>query len=110
MALAAYGGPTYVERFRDVIRPTPGGGYAVNMAYFSYDTFGQLRPFKRKLIDTFGPPRARGAPLTDRHRDVAFALQAVTEEIVLHRVRTLLKANPGTRDLVMSGGVALNCV
>jgi predicted NodU family carbamoyl transferase len=32
MALAAYGGDTYVERFRDVVRPTPDGGYAVNMA------------------------------------------------------------------------------
>ena len=58
MALAAFGEDTYVERFRDVIRPTPDGGYAVNMAYFSYDAFGQLRPFKRKFIATFGPPRA----------------------------------------------------
>jgi carbamoyltransferase len=110
MALAAFGDSTYVERFRDVIRPLPDGGYALNMAYFSFDTFGQLRPFKRKFIDTFGPPRARGELLTDRHKDVAFALQAVTEEIVLHRVRMLLKQQPGVRDLVMSGGVALNCV
>jgi carbamoyltransferase len=110
MALAAYGEDTYVERFRDVIRPMPDGGYAVNMAYFSYDTFGQLRPFKRKFIDTFGPPRTGGAPITDRHKDVAYALQAVTEDIILHRVRTLLKRHPGTRNLVLSGGVALNCV
>src|SRR5690606_30673467 len=91
MALAAYGSDTFLERFRDVIRPTPDGGYAVNMDYFSFNTFGQLRPFKRKFLDAFGPPRAGGEPITDRHRDVAFALQAVTEEIVLHRVRTLLK-------------------
>jgi carbamoyltransferase len=110
MALAAFGDSTYVERFRDVIQPLPDGGYAVNMAYFSFDTFGQLRPFRRKFIDMFGPPRARGEPLTDRHKDVAFALQAVTEEIVLHRVRTLLKRQPGVRDMVISGGVALNCV
>ncbi len=109
MALAAYGDSTYVERFRDVIRPLPDGGYAVNMDYFSYDTYGQLRPFTRKFLDAFGPPRARGEPLTGRHRDLAFALQAVTEEIVLHRVRTLLKGTP-VRDLVLAGGVALNCV
>jgi carbamoyltransferase len=109
MALAAYGGDTYVARFRDVIRPTPDGGYAVNMDYFSYDIYGQLNPFRRKFLDTFGPPRVRGEPISDRHRDIAFALQAVTEEIVLHRVRTLLKRHP-QRDLVMSGGVALNCV
>src|SRR5262249_8402666 len=52
MALAAFGGNTYVERFRDVIRPLPDGGYAVNMSYFSFDTFAQLRPFKRKFIET----------------------------------------------------------
>jgi carbamoyltransferase len=109
MALAAYGGDTYVQRFRDVIRPMPDGGYVVNMDYFSYDTYGQLHPFRRKFLDTFGPPRAKGEPITDRHRDIAFAVQAVTEEIVLHRVRTLLKRHP-QRDLCLSGGVALNCV
>ncbi len=109
MALAAYGEDTYVERFRDVIRPAPDGGYAVNMAYFSYDMFGQLRPFRRKFLAAFGPPRARGEPILDRHRDVAFALQTVTEEIVVHRVRSLVKQH-GVRDLCLSGGVALNCV
>jgi carbamoyltransferase len=109
MALAAFGEDTYVERFRDVIRPTDDGGYAVNMAYFSYDAFAQLRPFKRKFIDAFGPPRAKGEPILDRHRDVAFALQTVTEEIVLHIVRNLLKRH-AVRDLCLSGGVALNCV
>ena len=109
MALAAFGDDTYVERFRDVIRPTPDGGYAVNMAYFSYDAFGQLRPFRRKFIDTFGPPRAPHEPLTDQHRDLAFALQAVTEEVIVHVVRALLRQFP-QRDLCMVGGVALNCV
>jgi carbamoyltransferase len=109
MALAAYGEDTYVERFRDVMRPTPDGGYAVNPSYFSYDRFGQLRPFKHKFIAAFGPPRAKGEPMLDRHRDLACALQTVTEEIILHLVRSLLKKHP-VRDLCLSGGVALNCV
>lgn len=109
MALAAYGEDTFVERFRDVIRPTGDGGYAVNMDYFSYPAFGQLRAFKRKFLTTFGPPRAPHEPILDRHRDIAFALQAVTEEIVVHLVRALLKRHPA-RDLCMMGGVALNCV
>jgi carbamoyltransferase len=109
MALAAFGEDTFLERFRDVIRPLADGGYAVNMAYFSYDVFGQLRPFRRKFTDTFGPPRLPGEPLTDRHRDVAFALQTVTEEIVLHLVRGLFKRHR-ERNLCMTGGVALNCV
>ena len=109
MALAAYGEDTYVERFRKVIRPMPDGGYAVDMAYFSYDIFGQLRPFRAKFAAAFGPPRASGEPILDRHRDVAFALQAVTEEIVVHLVRALVERHE-VRDLCLSGGVALNCV
>jgi carbamoyltransferase len=109
MALAAFGEDTFVQRFRDVVRPTPDGSYAVNMDYFSYDAFGQLRPFKRKFITAFGPPRRPGEAINDRHRDVAFALQAVTEEIILHLVRALLKKH-AVRDLCMTGGVALNCV
>jgi len=109
MALAAFGEDTYVARFRDVMHLTADGSYAVDMAYFSYGAFGQLRPFKRKFTDTFGPARARHEPITDQHRDLAFALQAVTEEVILHVVRALLNRFP-QRDLVMTGGVALNCV
>jgi len=109
MALAAFGSDTYVQRFRDVIRLAPDGGYAVDMSYFSYDKFGQLRPFSRKFIETFGPERGPGDELSDRHRDIAFALQTVTEEVILNCVRALMKQFP-VRDLCLTGGVALNCV
>jgi carbamoyltransferase len=109
MALAACGGPGYVDRFRDCVRLLPEGRYAVNMDYFSFETYGQLKPFKQRFYDVFGPPRTKGAPLTDRHRDVAHALQAVTEEVVLHVVREIGRRER-TRNLVLSGGVALNCV
>lgn len=74
MALAAYGGDTYVEAFRDVVRALPDGHYQVNFDYFSYDAFGELRPFKRRFFETFGPPRLPGEELKDRHRDIARAL------------------------------------
>jgi carbamoyltransferase len=109
MALAAFGEDSYVQRFREVIAPVAGGSFRVNMEYFSYPTFGQLRPLRHKFIETFGPPRARHEPITDQHRDLAYALQTVTEEIVLHIVRGLLKKH-SQRDLCMAGGVALNCV
>jgi len=109
MALAAFGDKSYVERFRDVVRPTPDGSYAINMDYFGFETFGELRPLRRKFYDVFGPPREEGAPMEDRHRAIAHALQAVTEEIVLHVVRTLV-ARTGQTNLCITGGVALNCV
>jgi carbamoyltransferase len=79
------------------------------MDYFSYPTYGELRPFKRKFYDTFGPPRAPGAPLDDRHKSIAFALQKTTEDVILHIVRHIASKN-GQRRLVLTGGVALNCV
>ena len=109
MALAACGEPTFVEKFRKCVHLTDSGGFKVNRDYVSYDTHGLLRPFTQKFIDTFGPARARGEPLTDRHRDLAYALQVVTEETVLHIARELLKKHP-SRNLVITGGVGLNCV
>lgn len=109
MALAAYGDDSHVARFRDVIRLLPEGRYAVNMDYFSFDTYGEIRPIKKKFYDVFGPPRRPGESLNDRHRAIAFALQAVTEETVLHIARELQRAYP-SRNLCLSGGVALNCV
>ena len=109
MALAAFGDATYVDRFADCIALGPEGTYAVNMDYFSFDTYGQLRPFKRKFYDTFGPSRAPGSPLDDRHKAIAYALQKVTEDVILHIVRHTVAAT-GRRQLVLAGGVALNCV
>ena len=109
MALAALGTNRLVEPMRDLVRLTPDGRFTVNMAYFDYDRYGLIQPFKQKFTDTFGPPRAPGAPLTDHVKDLAFALQAISEEVILHVVRAARKAHP-SRNLVFAGGVALNCV
>lgn len=109
MALAAYGDDSLVLRFSECVRLTGDGRYQVNMDYFSFDAFGELRPFKKKFVETFGPPRAPGAALDDRHRAIAYALQHVTESVITHMVRAIA-AETGTRNLVLAGGVALNCV
>lgn len=109
MALAAFGDDRYVESFRDCVALTADGTYAVNMDYFSFDTYGEMRPFKQKFFDTFGPPRHPSEPLDDRHRAVAYALQKVTEDTILHIVRGITAAT-GQKQLVLAGGVALNCV
>src|SRR5690606_11132616 len=45
----------------------------------------------------------------DRHRAIAYALQKVTEDVILHVVREIVRTSP-SRNLVLTGGVALNCV
>lgn len=109
MALAAYGDDTLVASFRELVRPTPDGRYHIDMSYFDYDAYGMLRPFSAKFIERFGPARAPNAPITDRDRAIARALQVVTEDVIISVTRGL-RASSGLRHLVMSGGVALNCV
>lgn len=109
MALAALGTDRYVEQMRDIVRLEPEGRFSINMAYFSYDSFGMIRPFRRKFIDTFGPARKREEPLEQRHQDLAHALQVVAEEVVLHVVKEARRVYP-SRNLCLVGGVALNCV
>ncbi|MEZ5815626.1 MAG: carbamoyltransferase C-terminal domain-containing protein [Hyphomicrobiaceae bacterium] len=109
MALAALGTDRLVDRMRDLILLEPNGRFRIDMRYFDYDRYGAIRPFKRPFLDAFGPPRVRGGPLTDHHRDLAYALQAVTEDVVLHVAKAARRAYP-SRNLCLVGGVALNCV
>jgi carbamoyltransferase len=109
MALAACGGDSYVGKFRELIRLNEGGQFRLNRDYLQHDRYGQLWPFTPKFLNTFGPPRRRDEPITDHHRDLAFALQVCTEEAVLHVARALAASHP-SRNLCVTGGVALNCV
>ena len=109
MALAACGGPTYAEKARELIHLDADGQFSLNREYIVLDTYGLYRPFTTRFYDTFGPARQRHEPVTDHTRDMAFALQAVIEGAVLHIVRDLARRTP-SRNLCLSGGVALNCV
>ena len=109
MALAATGDRTYVNKFRELIQLKPEGEFSVSRDFISYDTHGLKRPFKSRFIKAFGERREKGKPLTSRHRDLAFALQSTIEETILHVVRALSKSHK-SRNLCLTGGVALNCV
>lgn len=94
MALAAFGKPTYVDYFRDIIRIGDSGSYTIRHHSFE---------------DELGPPRQRGTELTARHLDIAHSLQRVLEERVLELTHWLHKMS-GSDNLCMAGGVALNCL
>jgi carbamoyltransferase len=109
MALAATGCPTYAAKFRELIHLKSDGQFSINLDFVSYNTHGLIRPFKRIFTDTFGPPRRPDEPIADCHRDLAYALQSTLEATILHIVRALSRSCP-SRNLCLSGGVALNCV
>jgi carbamoyltransferase len=66
-------------------------------------------PAAALIADGFGPTRRRGGPLDQAHYDIASSLQTVLEETVLELARWLHRRS-GSQDLVLAGGVALNCV
>lgn len=109
MALAALGGPAYKDKFKDLIRLHPGGRIEINKSYVKYNTHGFIEPWQPKFYEAFGPRRKREEKLSEHHFNLAWALQHWTEEALLHIVRELYRQQK-SKNLVISGGVALNCV
>ena len=109
MGLAPYGEPKYVQTIYDhLIDLKEDGSFRMNMEYFDY--CAGLRMTNKKFDALFGgPPREGESKLTQREMDLARSLQEVTEEIMLRMSRHVHNAT-GEDNLVLAGGVALNCV
>jgi carbamoyltransferase len=109
MGLAPYGEPKYADLIREkMLDLRPDGSFRMDMSYFAfcYDDV-MTSPEMDRLFG--GPPRKMEAPLTEREMDIAASIQLVTEEIMLRAARYTHELT-GAKDLVMAGGVALNCV
>ena len=109
MGLAPYGRPVYEDAILEhLIDLKPDGSVWLNMDYFNYCQ--GLTMTSGRFHDLFGgPPRAPESPLEQRHMDVAASIQRVTEEAMLRMAREAHRRT-GMKNLVMAGGVALNCV
>jgi len=63
--------------------------------------------YSDRFVDVFGEPRRPGAPLMEKHQEVAASLQAMLEEAEFALVRRLQRETKQSA-LCMAGGVALN--
>ncbi len=110
MGLAPYGRPVYV----DVILQAPDRPQAGRQLLAQH---GLLQLLPGADHDQSAFPRVcsaarRESPKVDleqRHVDLAASIQAVTEEVMLRMGRDLHRRT-GLKNLVLAGGVALNCV
>jgi carbamoyltransferase len=98
MALASYGRqsanePALLPTLRELIRTTGDGGFVVAPIDWS----------------ELAKRRASGGELQPEHVELAAAVQARLEEVLLELAGWLHRRS-GERRLVMAGGVALNCV
>jgi carbamoyltransferase len=109
MGLAPYGEPKYRDLILDkLLDLKDDGSFRMDMSYFAYCRKPVMT--SRKFDDLFGgPPRRAESELTQREMDIAASIQEVTEEIMLRSARHA-QAKTGLDNLVLAGGVALNCV
>ncbi|PLX94660.1 MAG: hypothetical protein C0619_02540 [Desulfuromonas sp.] len=116
MGLAPYGDKNSVQVkewieliFSDLIDLREDGSFLLNMDYFEFAT-GLTMCVDNAWHKLFGVPRRKAEDsLGQDHMNLALAIQEVTEEIVLRLARTARDLTQ-CDNLVMAGGVALNCV
>lgn len=109
MGLAPYGEPRYVDIIKEkLIEIRDDGSFRMDMRYFDY--CAGLRMTNREFAELFGgPERTPESRISQREMDLARSVQAVTEEILL-KMAAHVHQETGKKNLVLAGGVALNCV
>jgi len=109
MGLAPYGQPNYIDRILEhLIEVVEDGSFKLNLQYFSF-LEGETMTNKdfANLFD--GPPRRGETEITTRECDLACSIQQVIEMIMM-RIVQHVHTLTGKSNLVLAGGVALNCV
>ena len=115
MGLAPYGiekseeTTSFINKIKsEIVDIKEDGSIFLNQNYFKY-TYG-LRMIKESMFTSFGlNTRKEEEEITQTHCNMAFAIQKVTEEIVINMVKET-KRLTNSNSLCLSGGVALNCV
>lgn len=116
MGLAPYG-DEHAARFRDferlireeMIDVRPDGSLLLNLEYFDFPA-GLRMCHEERFERLLGlPPRLPESDISQAYMDLALAIQRVTEDVVLRLAKTV-RTLTGSSNLVMAGGVALNCV
>lgn len=116
MGLAPYGNK-HAEETKEIKRRIlenmidlrEDGSFLLNMDYFDYAT-GLSMTNDAKWEKLFGFPRRKSeSELTQQYMNMAYAIQEITEEMVLKLAETA-KELTKSENIVLAGGVALNCV
>ena len=120
MGLAAYGDSSCREEVRRLFSLREDGSFALDLKYFRHQSediayewqggepvCGPL--FSQALVEALGPPRSPDSPIADRHRNLAWATQAVYEDAFFHLLN-MLQRRYGQTAVALAGGCAYNSV
>ena len=113
MGLAPYGEMNreknnYYKKLKQVIDIKDDGSYRFDMDYFTYH-YKDRMPSEKLCTLLDGPVRKESEQLTQRHKDIAAAVQLVLEDVmtkILNHVHKETKCDY----VVLAGGCALNSV
>lgn len=116
MGLAPYGKPYsdqtagYIELIKEkLVKINEDGSIWMDQAFYRYAT-GVRMVDDKKWAGLFGfSTRQPDEDIEQHHCNLAYAIQKVTEEIVINMAREA-KRITGSDNLCLAGGVALNCV
>ncbi|MEX2164525.1 MAG: carbamoyltransferase C-terminal domain-containing protein [Sulfuricaulis sp.] len=120
MGLAPYGEPRYLDRMREIVRLRDGGAFELGLRFFRHakdrveyewdDGEPKVGTLYTPALEEFlGPARAKDAPLTQFHKDVARSVQAMYEEAFFHLLNAVHRRY-GLDALALAGGCAMNSV
>jgi carbamoyltransferase len=110
MGLASYGNAErYYPELKKTVILKDDGKFALDFSYFDFHITRTQKRYSRKFESIFGPPRKKNGEITQHNMDIAAALQRVLEEACFHILSDLRKKT-GSKNLCLSGGVALNSV
>jgi carbamoyltransferase len=113
MGLASYGNQNkktnkYFRLLKKIINIKPDGSYNLDMSFFEFHFKEQM--FSEKLNKLLGKSkRLKDQRISSRHKDIAAALQIIYEE-VLFKILNYVHKKTNQKNLVLSGGTALNSV
>ena len=107
MGLAPYGVPKYLQQLKDVF----GDPKRISPRISDLSIFSD-KLISKKLQNLIGFPPREGEqePVRKCHADLAASMQKYLEEAVIAIVdNSLTKFMPSAKNLVLGGGIALNC-
>jgi carbamoyltransferase len=120
MGLAAYGDPSCRKEVQRLVSLRGDGSFALDLKHFRHHkddiayewqggepVCGPL--FSQALVGALGPPRSPDSPIEDRHRNLAWATQAVYEDAFFHLLNSL-QSHYGYTAVALAGGCAYNSV
>lgn len=110
MGLAPYGQPVYYDMILNYLIDVKGdGSFRLNLKYFDFQNGRKM--INEQFEKLFQRPRRMPeSDITRFYMDVAASVQKVTEEIVIRLARSAAEYTGNNENLVLAGGIALNCV